>query len=914
MRVVTVNPLTGRKAPKDMVFAHKESTNPESRTIVSVDSESVNLDLTAGVTSANPYVASRGWHSDIMLVAADDKGTVGQHLIHDGSRREASDDYPRNYGLPTSDVIEFLLNLDIPANALVTSFVFSYDVTKLLGGDLPLQCMKELSNEGKIDKDEWLERVTEAADILGTSVEDAAGYEMTQVSKIVDAATTIYDGRYWLHYIPRKQLEIIDLEAGKRPVQDMRDGKPIGRVSKPRWWRKITVWDSFGFFQKPFVGALKDYRCGICDNCKAALAHCGTKCPNCSRDNYCLNAPWTLADIDRITAMKAHRGAFTTEETEQILGYCYDECRYLSFLYRDLITSIYRHDPELYKNTNRHDGSGAIASAYIKTYKITQHYPKRVPSYLETYKQTVPEAHHCHRCEDTFKYLHCALCGNDYEDIADLADHLDSHEPFTPAMYVGDNHTLDGIVPGLPEDVALYAYGGGRFEVSEIGYMGSLYGYDINSAYPHIIRYLPCLAHGYWERVSEYVPGKWGVYLCGSRTKGVWAPFQFRTNEVAANGLAKQAMYYAHGGKRWVWADAGSPEGETLSEVGIARKHFGADTIPIYDGYVWVSECEANGCSGLAFGTQISELYELRKVFVKQGNGVEKVLKLILNSLYGKTAQSIGWAKKRVGDTEIASPPASQCFAWAGMITSGCRAMILDGIMHPDADVVSIATDGILTRTPIPLDAPKEKILGKWDYGEWEDGYLFQSGVYTYLKWDKWSQNYKRTYKTRGFSPKEIQAEQLIAAYFMDETRVRANPDESRFVQMRAGVNRTDALEYIGQWIPSEHDITIEHTRRFALALDEDDMPIDGIIRYSEPAVMCCQGHTCEPCRAGSHYLCDNPPMSAPYKPKQSWEEILDEQDTTDSGDFYDATPVDLPPEPSPINPDDYEWTTVHGN
>ena len=146
-------------------------------------------------------------------------------------------------------------------------------------------------------------------------------------------------------------------------------------------------------------------------------------------------------------------------------------------------------------------------------------------------------------------------------------------------------------------------------------------------------------------------------------------------------------------------------------------------------------------------------------------------------------------------------------------------------------------------------------------------------------------------YKTRGFSPKENEAEHLIAAYMVDETRVKASANETRFVQMRAGVSRTDALEYIGQWIPSEHDVTIEHTRRLASAFDEDGFPVDGIIRHSEPVVMCCIGHECEPCKASQHHLCTNPPESAPYKPKQSWEEVLEAQDDSNSGDFMEAEP-----------------------
>ena len=72
--------------------------NPRTRTIISVDGEGWNIPLTAGEVSANPYVAGTGWHSFVMLAAADDRGN-NRVLTHDGSRREVTDSQARNYGL-----------------------------------------------------------------------------------------------------------------------------------------------------------------------------------------------------------------------------------------------------------------------------------------------------------------------------------------------------------------------------------------------------------------------------------------------------------------------------------------------------------------------------------------------------------------------------------------------------------------------------------------------------------------------------------------------------------------------------------------------------------------------------------------------------------------------------------------------
>jgi hypothetical protein len=865
-----------------MITRENEDKNPETRTIIAVDGEGWNIPLTAGKTSANPAVAVKDWHSYVMLAGADDHG-FARSAVHDGTRRETTsvpmlnadgeltlDPVARNYGLPTPVCLDFLLGL--PHDALITSFAFSYDVTKIMA-DLPLTNLIELSRESRMPVSEYARRVTEASEAFGIPIERAATLKMTMTSKLVDLATTIYDNQYWINYIPRKVLEIIDLRAGKELIQDTRDGRKMGKPER-KWIRRIKVWDGFGFFQKSFVAALRDYRCGQCPSCRKAREHCGAKCGQCARENYCQTAPWTPDDIARIESMKERRGAFRPEDQAEVLAYCYSECRYLSFLMRDLLTGIYRFNPVMWRNMNRFDGSGAVASAYLKTYEVRDHLPGRVPGTLENHRTN--GGHYCDKCASGASELsHCAWCGRDYPDAAALSAHLDGCMPsaIEPAAYAG-----------LPEPVALGAYTGGRFEVPEIGYVGELHGYDINSAYPHITRDLPCLAHGAFRRVREYVPGAIGVYLAGSRTTGKFAPFAFRTKEKTPDGLAQTAIYYAHGGKRWVWQD----------ELAIARKHFGADAIPVYDGYVWEPSCADNDCDGKPFAN-IPELYELRKEYVAQGNGIEKVIKLILNSLYGKTAQSVGWSERN----GMPQPPASQCFIWAGLITSGCRAMILDGIMQPDADVVSIATDGILSRTRIAAldaNAPREKILGKWDYGAVTDGYLFQSGVYTYLKPDPEGKEQtrdgrpgKRVYKTRGFSAKEISASELIRAWESGERTVHADPSHSRYKPMRAGVLLIDALEYIGQWVPSVHDVSFTHNRRMpVLEYDQYGDIVPGLERYSEPCVISCR--ECGECRAGYPHMCVNPPESAPYDPKQSWDDVLDAQPGSGDADYLEDT------------------------
>lgn len=771
--------------------------NPATRLIIGVDGEGWDIPLSPGVTSANPHAAGKGWHSYVLLAACDDMRR-SKVLWHDNTRREATETTARNYGLPTVRNCDFLLSL--PEDSLVVGFYFNYDTTKIFA-DLPITNLRELNNEAFIPQKDYERRVKAISQQYGLPI------DYVHNAKLVSTASTVFEG-YHIQYTQRKELRVIDLAAGREWVRDhFCDKNNRWRYGKPelKWKRRVIVWDVFTFFQKSFVRALEDYRCGTCEACARARDKYVCKiCDRCQAGKscieiHCLTAIWTPEDLEHIAEMKLHRGAFDPSEKPEIESYCLNECRYLSFLVRDLLTAIDSFGLKL----NRFDGSGAIASAWLKANQIKKCLPVRNAK-------------------------------------------------------MGDDGIPDFYLSDLPEHVALSSYFGGRFEISEIGYVGSLYGYDINSAYPFITATLPCLAHGRFRRVSEYVPGSIGVYLTGSRTSGPFAPFPFRTNNsIDETDVAKDAIYYCHGGKRWIWQD----------EIVIAREHFGTDAIPVFDGWIW----EPDNCDCDPFGT-IPDLYGLRKEYVKQGNGIERVIKLILNSLYGKTAQSIGWNISKSGEK---IPPPFQCFIWAGLITSGCRAMILDAIMQKKADVVSIATDGILSRNPISLDAPNEKILGKWEASAVTDGYLFQSGVYTYI--DKKG---KRKYATRGFSSREISAEELIGAYQNGQDTVIADPTETRFVSMKSAIGtdehpgRTDALEYIGQWIPSIHDVKFTHNRRVSLypQLDPSAMPdFSEFTRYSEP-----------------HTMPDDL-LSAPYTPKQTWEDVMENQPLSDETDFTEA-------------------------
>ena len=231
------------------------------------------------------------------------------------------------------------------------------------------------------------------------------------------------------------------------------------------------------------------------------------------------------------------------------------------------------------------------------------------------------------------------------------------------------------------------AFSGGRFENSIIGQTeGICYNRDISSAYPYHITFLPCLLHGKWRLTKnryEMDSARAAVihYGLGNSSIQTWGPFPFRTNDGSIS-------YPIESGGGWVWKE------EYLS---------GERIFPhIEFREAWIYECD---CDCQPF-KDIPRYYILRLQLGKEGPGI--VIKLGCNSCYGKLAQSIGNA-------------IFNSWIWAGMITSGCRAQVLDMLgLHKDwSNLLAVATDGLYSREKIIAPIPKDTGTGNvWVFDE----------------------------------------------------------------------------------------------------------------------------------------------------------------------------------------------------
>lgn len=241
------------------------------------------------------------------------------------------------------------------------------------------------------------------------------------------------------------------------------------------------------------------------------------------------------------------------------------------------------------------------------------------------------------------------------------------------------------------QTLAQAAYYGGRFETTAAGPIHCrIYQYDINSAYPSILRALPCLIHGSWRQVKD------------RPSEGIWFG-QVHFNHDAPRYLYNLPFRLKNGNILYPKEGIGVYWSTELEEAESAGTNFVFES-----GWLYELHCD---CRWFDF---IDDYYAKRLALGKTTKGY--VLKLAGNSIYGKLAQSIGYAP-------WANP------VWAGLITAGCRAQLISAYKHVPDSTYMLATDGIFTGEPI--DLPISNKLGEWDCTVHDDGmFIVQPGIY----------------------------------------------------------------------------------------------------------------------------------------------------------------------------------------
>ncbi|HEV7453949.1 MAG TPA: DNA polymerase [Candidatus Saccharimonadales bacterium] len=407
-------------------------------------------------------------------------------------------------------------------------------------------------------------------------------------------------------------------------------------------------------------------------------------------------------------------------------------------------------------------------------------------------------------------------------------------------------------------DAAQHAYAGGRMELCRYGHAPNtpIYHYDINSAYPAAMCKLPCLQSGEFIRgQNNYQSGlPFSLYRVRFNFGDcAMYPFFWRADNCS--------IFYPQEGEGWYWA----PEVEVAREALAAGVLTGELTI--LDSYHFVTR---NTVSPFDF---LPRLYEQRKQWKAEGIGAEKVIKLAINSLYGKTAQQAGG--ERTG-----GPPRYHQLEWAGYITSYTRAMLYRAMLPAlkDRNIIMCATDGIYSLQPLAL--PLGDQLGQWEYKQHDGITVVQSGVYwTY-------QNGKEPAAfCRGFDRGSLHIDGIVKQWKRRQTTYDASL--TRFVTMGSALAGRASFKKWRQWrtVPRLLSLTTEYTKRF------DELGPEEWTREIGPHCQLVYTHAAIP---GSQVVGQT--MSAKYPLK--WKEENDDIETELDGapimmieqEAYDAT------------------------
>ena len=303
-------------------------------------------------------------------------------------------------------------------------------------------------------------------------------------------------------------------------------------------------------------------------------------------------------------------------------------------------------------------------------------------------------------------------------------------------------------VPEIMKMPVAQGFFGGRFENSVIGPIeGPVYAYDISSAYPYHTRWLPCLGCGAWRltrRWEDVLRARIGLVRYGysAAVEGSWAPFPYR-DELGT------IFYPAFSAGDWVWRE------EFLSGQSIWPNN-----VIFREAWIFESDCNHEPFADLP------RYYLERLALGKDTKGL--VLKLGMNSCYGKLAQSVGSAPY-------------QCWVWAGLITSGTRAQLLR-LMQIHAclsNCLMVATDGLYSRELVDPPSPRDngtdhvaKPLGGWERAVCQGGVIaIRPGIYFAL--DPSQQEIEMA-KGRGLGPRLIQEQwrNILQAYLSGESEI----------------------------------------------------------------------------------------------------------------------------------------------
>lgn len=298
-----------------------------------------------------------------------------------------------------------------------------------------------------------------------------------------------------------------------------------------------------------------------------------------------------------------------------------------------------------------------------------------------------------------------------------------------------------------------YAYAGGRFSPFLCGlYLGPVYTADLNSAYVYACSLLPRMDKGRWRRqngkdVDPRKLARFGLYH-----------LEFDAGQSSENGATRAllpeppyplfhrdkdgTLRWPRKTRGWYW----TPEAELLA---------GSSSTRILEAWIFSDD----GTYPFRF---VQDAYARRVELQHDENPAEKAYKWALAAMYGAFARRVGW------DRQQRKAPRSHELAWAGWITSWCRANVWGPAMDAyvkgkGRGLISIDTDGITSTVPFDPEKLPNGVgegLGQWKLEEFTGILQWQNGIY----WLRNSKGEWKDPKSRGLPRGSVPFDTAMAA------------------------------------------------------------------------------------------------------------------------------------------------------
>lgn len=339
-----------------------------------------------------------------------------------------------------------------------------------------------------------------------------------------------------------------------------------------------------------------------------------------------------------------------------------------------------------------------------------------------------------------------------------------------PAIRNSNNDVLNEAILG--------AYFGGRFELFKQGEIKESHQYDINSAYPSAMAELPSFRNCTIRAALKYEPQSkyslWFVTYDIGRDFPI-GPLPYRTK--------KGSIVFPFKNPYGVWIHQ--------VELQEALRLYGHKNFTIHGGIIIQPISQSTVYQFI--NTLAAQRLKLKKINDQRNI----VLKLGLNSLYGKTAQAV---------SSRGSIPPFQNFYIAGYITAATRAKLLAMAFECGTngrDVIQFATDGIFTTFPSKKIGMKtSERLGEWEYKKIDRPTIYlKPGVYFTEKEGKEDAR-KTKRRTRGFRADRLTDDDVFKKWRSKGPYGILRADDDRFIGIGSCLVRNSWNDY-GRFIQS---------------------------------------------------------------------------------------------------------------